>query len=732
VISHLVHNPEIDLTLVGRLSPVSGIGQITEAFYGTLSDRVNLNFINTEGPLLLVNNVLGDRQYDAGQLKAYGNVSVFADVLWNGAGDAKFKRVPNSIVKVAYVAFDSSVFPPEWLAIIESDFDCVAVPTPSLKKVLLSSGVKKPVFVLPLALDLRPYLQTTKSDLSFQPRPFRFGTVSAYHRRKNHDKVIAAFLDAFGPKDTNFELVIHSNLNFFKEYERLQGLIERAGAKNIILSHGNLSSEDCVNFLNSLDVYVLASAGEGFSITPRQALALGKTCVLSGIFGHDDINSSGLCLKVESKLPRPAIYDEIDGRVFGLQYDPYHHDLVQQLLKAHRQRQILALSAKQRCDFATQYDLSIQRYAYKALCKPATISRGSSDEITEHGLVTQSTELYEKYAKFTVTAERKKLFSKKNDQITRKVLIGHDGGFFSLFNTYLSHLVWNADQGAIQHILPDWRIESMVKYWKTDKFTSFCYGRKEDGNIWLKLFGNPYKDLPEEAYQTDELLYQGATGPFHNWNSEKEPYLTYIHAYELYRRTDFQQWRQWYNYYYRQHVHMNPAITNKVNSVYDRNLTDTYSIGMHVRHPSHAIEQPGQKIAHFDKFIQLARQQLAKKQKEIGSNWKVFLATDQDRVVRYFREEFGEHLVTVADIARTTEEQDQQFDSLSKQEQMKEGFQIQHRMASDHNRWSTHLAEEVCVDALLLSKCNSFIHTTSNVATAVSFMNPAVEMIYCG
>jgi hypothetical protein len=41
------------------------------------------------------------------------------------------------------------------------------------------------------------------------------------------------------------------------------------------------------------------------------------------------------------------------------------------------------------------------------------------------------------------------------------------------------------------------------------------------------------------------------------------------------------------------------------------------------------------------------------------------------------------------------------------------------------------MAEDVLVDAYLLSKGSHFIHITSNIATAVAYMNPRIAMHYC-
>ena len=52
-------------------------------------------------------------------------------------------------------------------------------------------------------------------------------------------------------------------------------------------------------------------------------------------------------------------------------------------------------------------------------------------------------------------------------------------------------------------------------------------------------------------------------------------------------------------------------------------------------------------------------------------------------------------------------------------------------LAADQQRWSTRLAWEVWRDAEAMAASDVLLHAVSNVATAVSFLSPGVEMVYC-
>ena len=696
----------MQLAVIGRRDNASGIGHHAVTFNQSLREFGNLTFHGFRIP------------------RSTADLMIYTDVLWNGRNDRKIKKFSdqNAPVKMAYVVFDSNEAPAEWVKIINDSIDAVIVPTTYLVGVLEASGVNKPIFTVPLGLDLKSLLANRRHRLPVgNARPLRFGFVGAYHPRKRIDRLITCFVEAFGTNRDQAQLLVHSNVGLDPEFDKIKRLLRNLNCVNVTLSRENLETEVYEDLISSFDGFISVSAGEGFNIPARQALAAGVPLLLSDHTAHGELIESGLAESIAARIPRPAYYPEIDKRYFGLQYDVSINESalrLREFAESIRSGESKARDQKSRT-YCEGLDFEKSRYRLYGLSNFGAITKAPNNQITSYGINTNDDRLYDK-----VSTARRNLPQK------RLVYVAHDGGFFSVFNVFLSNLVWNQGKNGVTHVLPDWRISSMQKFFGTDKFTSFCYGRPQDGNIWLKLFEPIYDDIDATDYSDDTLLYRNSAGPMHSFNGGKEPLLTYIHAYELYRRRDFQEWRVWYNEYLRRYIRPVDAITRAVDRIWER-MGDNYVIGMHVRHPSHAMEQPGKSIAGFDKFIFAARKILADKKHSIGDKWKIFLATDQDRVVNYFAKEFGDRLITVSEVARTTVVQDATFDSLDASDKLKEGFQIQHLMASDPNSWNSRLAQEVIVDALLLSRCNSFVHTVSNVATAVAILNPNVEMIYC-
>jgi len=91
-----------------------------------------------------------------------------------------------------------------------------------------------------------------------------------------------------------------------------------------------------------------------------------------------------------------------------------------------------------------------------------------------------------------------------------------------------------------------------------------------------------------------------------------------------------------------------------------------------------------------------------------GIDGPVFLATDNEEAVSFFRELLGERLI---------------LRSAGRSPDMATEFHLT-------GCPSVEDARDCLVDALVMSKCKKLIHSVSNVATAVLYQNPEMEQIY--
>jgi glycosyltransferase involved in cell wall biosynthesis len=708
--------------VIGRTDFHTGIGTHTSAAIELFARSLPVSlYLSREDPATMGTRATLPSGRPVDITTDLNNFSVYfyADVLWNGASDYNYTVVPDTGFRIAYVAFDSDRLPPEWVSILNSRFDLVLFPSAHLEAVAIESGVTIAVGTMPIGLDIdkliaRRYVAPISTTT-------RFGTVSAFHERKGLDLLIDAFLREFEESD-DVELVIHSNLAMGDTFARVQALVDATADDRIRLSHGNLSTDAKNALIESFDVYVNASSGEGYSIGPREALALGKPLVLTDLGAHADMAGLSGVFFVPAAGRAPARYPEIDNRVFGAQKVFTSSTLGHALREARNfaLSPLAATTSAERKRRAAEFSLTRMEAKYRELVDPgAPIADRKSIDSPFTRIPLESRALASRAA------------GPHGGKIGRRkiVLPAHDAGFFSLFNVLATHLVWSMQETSPPMILPDWDAGRLIERSNGEKIVSYCYSQPADGNMWLSLF-EPLYDLSADDMNNVDFLYGNSNLPDEHFNGRREPLLTYTNAFDLYQAPWFSRFRTQYSSIIRDRVRLVPEYQTQIDDLRER-LSSKFTIAAHVKHPSHSIEQPGGIMAERHQYVTEVREALKRRGiNESSDDWGVFVATDQQRVVQLFSDEFGDHVIHMDDVTRISLETDSEFDSLPAEERSKEGHQLQHLMAADSSAWSTRLAWEVWRDAEAMAASDVLIHAVSNVAAAVSYLGD-VDMVYC-
>ena len=635
-------NLNAEICVIGRTAFQSGIGSIGYATAELLSRNFPVCFMPTESHM---------RDQDAVELPngrrlpvckdpSRIKVSFFCDVLWNGAHDFNFTLVPSGSLKYAWLVYDSDRLPAQWTKLLNEHFDLVLAASPHLLETARSNGIETPIACVPIPLDL-------DSLLAEQPplrdaRQIRFGCVAAFHPRKGVEALVEAFLGLYAGRP-DIELVLHSNIAIGATFERVQAMVTQFDATNVHISHGSLSETEKNTLIRSFDVFVNCSRGEGYSIGPREALAYGKVLVLSDVGGHRDMAGLPGVFFASADIILPARYPEIDNLVFGEQRAVGAAVLAQSLEAARLfvDGGGYDSTMQARRNFARECSFSRLSSTFATLVDPS-IGRFRIGRTPAHVTVP---------ARFEQTVERR--LGRRADRLgglRRQVCAAYDAGFFSIFNAFMSHLVWQQSEERCHAVLPDWDVSRLTARLNGRKILSFCYGQPEDGNLWLKLFQPLYGATTDEM-QDVKWLWRHADQPETQHNEAREPLMTYVHAYKLYQSQDFTAWRRQYHRIFVQHVHLLPELSEEIEQFTLAHLNAPFLIAAHIRHPSHTVEQPGAAIAHTEAYIAAIRAQVEKRGLDIaGPDWAVFLATDQEHVVQRFRDEYGARVAYYSDV----------------------------------------------------------------------------------
>lgn len=383
-----------DLTIIGPIRFAESISGLSAGVIDCLKDDIKINFVPTNSTINFddlpndVQNVVKNPD------KTPGKVILFTDILWHTT-QTPSNLVPNisNGIKIAYSMIESTLIPPKWVQILNSKFDAVVVPDQFLVKAYEDSGVKIPIFVIPCGIYLDDLLNKQIKD---NPgNPFTFGMSALASQHKNFGLLTEAFIREFY-NDPNVRLVLHDRTSNFDFLNRIKNRIQALKVQNISIIAKRFSRSEYIEFLSTIDCYTLISKGEGFSITPREALALGIPCILSDNTAHHTICNTNLVKSVNTHIKERAYYVHLNG-AYGFYFNCTIEDVRKALREVYNNYQFYLRKAHLGREWVKQYLYSNLRMKYLNLIKPIKIELGNENSISDAGIITNSPGLYKKY-----------------------------------------------------------------------------------------------------------------------------------------------------------------------------------------------------------------------------------------------------------------------------------------------------------------------------------------------
>ena len=387
-----------DLTIVGFVRDFDGIGSLPLILFKEFKDTFSVNMYHMRPPLYSDKSTsLEDFSFDKN--KNIGKVVLFTGFFFENTDEVQ-KIFDSDAIKIAISMFESTAIPQSWVSSLNNSFDLLCVPDDFLVEVYKKSGVTIPIFVLPIPLNLSSFYNK-KSKKS--PSAFVFGMTGDSFSHKNHILLTQAFIEEFG-NNPALQLIIHTKGQVKTPYlAELKDFFETIdNYHNIVFLEKNLSPKEYIDFMAFLNCYVLLSASEGFSITPRQAMALEIPCILSDNTAHKTLCSSGFPYPVLSEIEITPYYLKplfAHKEFLGYQYTVDILDVRKALRNMYTQYALYQERAKKAKEWVMQYDFSNLKDTYLCLLKPKKIILSSHNTISNSVFSTNSADLYKKYKK---------------------------------------------------------------------------------------------------------------------------------------------------------------------------------------------------------------------------------------------------------------------------------------------------------------------------------------------
>lgn len=400
-----------NINLIGYLNNYDSLARHTSSFIDALPSNLPIKLFKTK---IYPSKNLPDRHKKITQqgiglldsknirhrvengLKVSG-VSIYTDSWWYFNQLSHFKLIPNSSIKWAYCVIESTKVHPKTVEKLNKTFDAIIVVDEWFVNVCKKSGITIPVFSLPLALnDLRPLLARPLKTSYTPKEPFVFGCSGLFSPRKNQTLLIRAFHEEF-KKEPHVRLVIHGKTDGV--FKKIESLTKQLKNNRIKLLKKNLSRAEYENLIANFHCYCLVSKGEGFSITPREALAAGIPCILSNNTGHKTFCKEKVVYGIPSNDKEPAaiFIGRKLVRVPGEQFNCKIKDVRRALREVYKNYSYYLAQAQKGREWVKQYLPENLSLKYLNVVNPSKVVFGPHNKITNEYLMTNSKKLFEKY-----------------------------------------------------------------------------------------------------------------------------------------------------------------------------------------------------------------------------------------------------------------------------------------------------------------------------------------------
>lgn len=297
-------------------------------------------------------------------------------------------------IRYAYSMLESTRIVPEWVMMINLYFDAVIVPDPFLIDAYVKSGVSVPVFYIPLGIDIHDFLQAPLKEQKTKG-PFIFASLGTAISRKNHKMAIQAFAKVLGNNE-NAYLYINCREGTPEVRQEIIDEIRKQQCTNIKYTEFRLKKDAYLKLFRSVDCLLSVSKGEGFSIQPREAMALGIPSIVTDNTGQSTICKSGLVKVVPSEISEPCYYFNRtlnDGERFNCTVE----DCAAAILDVYQNYAKYLEKGPAMREWAAAYDYSRLSSQYECIVSPKKVVLSTVNEITADCIYTDSQALYDKY-----------------------------------------------------------------------------------------------------------------------------------------------------------------------------------------------------------------------------------------------------------------------------------------------------------------------------------------------
>ena len=240
---------------------------------------------------------------------------------------------------ICILPFETTRIPPSWVEKI-NHFDAVFTLSKQNIQMMKESGVTVPVELIYWGTDTRKFRPIERVDDGI----FTFGTLGALSIRKGTDLLVRAFELAFSPRVTDVRLLCKTSYNHYNFISKDQ----RIKVELTPWDHDELMKK----FFGKVDCLVAPSRGEGWGLTPMEAMATGIPVIMTGWGGFLEFHDPRASILLDYTLvPATEFSETVYKEPCGDWASPSLDDLVSKMRWAYENQDKI----KEMGNFAKDY-----------------------------------------------------------------------------------------------------------------------------------------------------------------------------------------------------------------------------------------------------------------------------------------------------------------------------------------------------------------------------------------
>lgn len=208
--------------------------------------------------------------------------------------------------RIIYTMFESDKIPDDWHDYLEAA-NVVLVPSRWCQEIFAKAGIK--TTVVPLGYDHSVYSYKERYNKRDAHEPFVFLHYNAFNIRKGFLEVFKAFTKEF-KKDEPVKLVLKTTLD--NPYQHFP--IPLSNYPNIEVITGTVEDLKMQEICQNADCFLFPSRGEGFGMTPLEAMATGLPTIVPNAHGISEYFDSNFMYEVNVKEKCVGHYSRYKGK----------------------------------------------------------------------------------------------------------------------------------------------------------------------------------------------------------------------------------------------------------------------------------------------------------------------------------------------------------------------------------------------------------------------------------